>query len=134
MTLYLSQNCFGCFRRRFTIQADRTESDRFQTSKAKQALLFVNKKKQKNFVLRAVATAWPTPTVNRSFLVLFFKKEPRASVSSGLRRTDRVDDAGKIDAGMAAGDVFLVNLRGVAAQFRAGPAGFGRLLRQKQIF
>jgi hypothetical protein len=43
--------------------------------KKKQALLFVNKKKQKNFVLRAVATPETNPTVIRSFLLLFFKKE-----------------------------------------------------------
>jgi hypothetical protein len=41
----------------------------------------VNKKKQKNFVLRAVATPLPTPTVNRNFLLLFFKKEALSSFS-----------------------------------------------------
>jgi hypothetical protein len=38
-------------------------------------LLFVNKKEQKNFVLRAAATAVPQPARTKSFLVLFFKKE-----------------------------------------------------------
>jgi hypothetical protein len=43
----------------------------------KQALLFLKKKQQKNFwSLRALATALPTPAVNKNFLVLFFKKEP----------------------------------------------------------
>jgi hypothetical protein len=43
----------------------------------KQALLFLKKKQQKNFCLRwALATALPQPAVNKSFLVLFFKKEP----------------------------------------------------------
>jgi hypothetical protein len=42
----------------------------------KKALLFLQKKKQKNSYLRRVAApAGQTPTVNRSFLVLFFKKE-----------------------------------------------------------
>jgi hypothetical protein len=45
------------------------------SSTRQQALLFVNKKKQKNFVPRAVATASPTPAVSKSFLFLFFKKE-----------------------------------------------------------
>jgi hypothetical protein len=41
-----------------------------------QALLFVNKKKQKNFdLLRAVATPTPMPPRIKSFLLLFFKKE-----------------------------------------------------------
>jgi hypothetical protein len=35
----------------------------------------VNKKKQKILLLRAVAIAGPNPTISRSFLVLFFKKE-----------------------------------------------------------
>ncbi len=43
--------------------------------KRKQALLFLQKKKQKNFVLWDLALLLPTPAVNRSFLVLFFKKE-----------------------------------------------------------
>jgi hypothetical protein len=43
---------------------------------AKQALLFLQKKKQKNsYDLRAVAPAESNPAVNKSFLVLFFKKE-----------------------------------------------------------
>jgi hypothetical protein len=40
-----------------------------------QALLFLKKKQQKNFCLRW-AVALPTPAGNKSFLVLFFKKEP----------------------------------------------------------
>jgi short-subunit dehydrogenase len=43
-----------------------------------EALLFVNKKKQKTLSLRALAPSLPTPAGNRSFLVLFFKKEPLA--------------------------------------------------------
>jgi hypothetical protein len=47
--------------------------------KAKQALLFLQKKKQKNsYDLRAMAPPSPTPTVNKSFLLLFFKKEALA--------------------------------------------------------
>jgi hypothetical protein len=47
--------------------------------KREQALLFVNKKKQKNFaLLGALATALPQPPLSRSFLVLFLKKEPLA--------------------------------------------------------
>jgi hypothetical protein len=42
----------------------------------KQALLFLQKKKQKNSYLpRAVAPQSPTPLANKSFLLLFFKKE-----------------------------------------------------------
>jgi len=44
--------------------------------KGKEALLFLKKKKQKNFHLRrALATVSPTPPVSESFLLLFFKKE-----------------------------------------------------------
>jgi hypothetical protein len=53
----------------------------FETQTAKQTLLFVNKKKQKNFVLPAVANAGPTPTGIKSFLLLFFKKEVLSSLS-----------------------------------------------------
>ncbi len=50
---------------------------------AKQALLFLKKKKQKNFdSLRAVATPTPHPTINKSFLLLFFKKEALSYVST----------------------------------------------------
>jgi hypothetical protein len=55
---------------------------RFDDSKVRRgkALLFVNKKKQKNFIdsgARALAKISPTGSVLRrkSFLVLFFKKE-----------------------------------------------------------
>jgi hypothetical protein len=42
----------------------------------KEALLFVNKKKQKNFdFLAARATLWKHPPFSRSFSVFFFKKE-----------------------------------------------------------
>jgi hypothetical protein len=46
----------------------------------KEALLFVNKKKQKNFIYSGsadLARSRPTSTaqINKSFLVLFFKKE-----------------------------------------------------------
>jgi hypothetical protein len=47
--------------------------------RSKQALLFVNKKKQKNFDLWDLAEALPKPVVNKNFLVLFFKKEPLTS-------------------------------------------------------
>jgi alpha-beta hydrolase superfamily lysophospholipase len=48
----------------------------------KQELLFVNKKKQKNFDLRgAVASALPKPQRGKSFLLLFFKKEALAFTS-----------------------------------------------------
>jgi hypothetical protein len=43
---------------------------------SKEALLFVNKKKQKNFMSLHHAAATPVAQINRSFLVLFFKKEP----------------------------------------------------------
>jgi hypothetical protein len=48
--------------------------------KPSKRLLFVNKKKQKNFVLRAAATGVPQPARTKSLLVppagsLFFKKE-----------------------------------------------------------
>jgi hypothetical protein len=50
--------------------------------KVKQALLFLQKKKQKNACFRrAVAPASPIPTINKSFLVLFFKKEPLPSLA-----------------------------------------------------
>jgi hypothetical protein len=42
-------------------------------------LLFLKKKKQKNFrLLRAFVPTVPTPAGSKSFLVLFFKKEPLA--------------------------------------------------------
>jgi hypothetical protein len=42
----------------------------------KQALLFLQKKKQKNsYLLGDLAPALQTPAVSRSFLLLFFKKE-----------------------------------------------------------
>jgi hypothetical protein len=45
----------------------------------KQALLFLKKKKQKNFYFpRAVALPSPTPPMSKSFLLLFFKKEALA--------------------------------------------------------
>jgi hypothetical protein len=48
--------------------------------KDKQALLFVNKKKQKNFInagaeVLATGSLKCTDQINKSFLVLFFKKE-----------------------------------------------------------
>jgi hypothetical protein len=44
--------------------------------KVKQALLFLQKKKQKNSCfLLALAPPSPQPAVSKSFLVLFFKKE-----------------------------------------------------------
>jgi hypothetical protein len=52
---------------------------------ARKALLFLKKKKQKNFyLLRALATTAPTPAISKSFLLpqagsLFFKKEALAS-------------------------------------------------------
>jgi hypothetical protein len=46
-------------------------------------LLFVNKKKQKNFdLLGAVAAASPKPAIPKSFLLLFFKKEVLACLPS----------------------------------------------------
>jgi len=48
----------------------------------KKALLFLQKKKQKNsYLRRAVATALPAPAVSKSFLLLFFKKEVIALLS-----------------------------------------------------
>jgi len=46
----------------------------------KEALLFLKKKKQKDFFMGAWALAVKTPMlqIQRSFLVLFFKKEPLA--------------------------------------------------------
>jgi hypothetical protein len=55
---------------------------------SKQAVLFVNKKKaprrgQKNFALReALALASPNRPCNKSFLLLFFKKESLSYVLS----------------------------------------------------
>jgi hypothetical protein len=47
-----------------------------ETSKAKEDLLFVNKKKQKNFdSLKHLALTVANPAGIRSFLLLFFKKE-----------------------------------------------------------
>jgi hypothetical protein len=49
----------------------------------KQAVLFVQKKNQKNaYLLGAVAPKLQQPAVNKSFLLLFFKKEALASSSS----------------------------------------------------
>jgi hypothetical protein len=43
---------------------------------SKKALLFLQKKKQKNsYLLRDVALAVNEPAVSKSFLLLFFKKE-----------------------------------------------------------
>jgi hypothetical protein len=39
-------------------------------------LLFVNKKKQKNFLTWAGGARTPRRRINKSFLVLFYKKEP----------------------------------------------------------
>jgi hypothetical protein len=51
-----------------------------QLKESKQALLFY-KKEAKNFhLLRALATPVPRPPVSKSFLVLFFKKEPLPSL------------------------------------------------------
>jgi len=48
--------------------------------RAKQALLFLQKKKQKNsYLLGAVAPAGQAPALSKSFLLLFFKKEALAS-------------------------------------------------------
>jgi hypothetical protein len=41
---------------------------------SQEALLFVNKKKQKNFVLRAVATSAPNPAGAEVFWFFFSKK------------------------------------------------------------
>jgi len=47
----------------------------------KKELLFVNKKKQKNFDSFGAALIKPaTHQTNKSFLVLFFKKEPLSCV------------------------------------------------------
>jgi hypothetical protein len=46
-------------------------------AESKQALLFLQKKKQKNsYLLRTVALDGQTSARRKSFLVLFFKKEP----------------------------------------------------------
>ncbi len=51
----------------------------------KKALLFLQKKKQKNsYLLRVVALAMQLPRVDESFLLLFFKKETLAFVSAVL--------------------------------------------------
>jgi len=42
----------------------------------RKALLFVNKKKQKNFDFLATLLKPAPPPTHKSFLVLFFKKEP----------------------------------------------------------
>jgi hypothetical protein len=47
--------------------------------KESEALLFVNKKKQKNFVLAGVGNAVATARRTKSFLLLFFKKERLSS-------------------------------------------------------
>jgi hypothetical protein len=44
--------------------------------KGKQALLFLQKKQQKNsYLLGVLATAGQNPATNKSFLLLFFKKD-----------------------------------------------------------
>jgi hypothetical protein len=49
---------------------------RLEKQKAKEALLFVNKKKQKNFdYLKPRPRSSPNPQENRSFLLLFSKKK-----------------------------------------------------------
>ncbi len=49
--------------------------------KDKQDVLFLQKKNQKNSYLRwDLAPAPPTPAVNKSFLLLFFKKEAFALI------------------------------------------------------
>jgi len=49
--------------------------------KEKQALLFLKKKQQKNFCYSgATHERAATHQVNKSFLVLFFKKEPLSSL------------------------------------------------------
>jgi hypothetical protein len=51
------------------------------------ALLFLKKKKQKNFhLLRVVALSLPRPAINESFLLLFFKKEALASLNASVCR------------------------------------------------
>jgi hypothetical protein len=48
-------------------------------AKAKGRLLFVNKKKQKNFVNAgqwALSRTRPLPSINKSFCAAFFKKRP----------------------------------------------------------
>jgi hypothetical protein len=47
----------------------------FEGAKEKQALLFVNKKKQKNFVPRAMAPASPRPRETKVFCCFFSKKQ-----------------------------------------------------------
>jgi UDP-GlcNAc:undecaprenyl-phosphate GlcNAc-1-phosphate transferase len=52
----------------------------------KQALLFLQKKQQKNsYLLGALALPEPQPPTSKSFLVLFFKKEPPSSPSKRPR-------------------------------------------------
>jgi hypothetical protein len=56
-----------------------------ETSKAKQDLLFVNKKKQKNFdYLKHLTLTMANPAGTRRFLLLFFKKE---ALSCGSRQS-----------------------------------------------
>jgi len=51
----------------------------------KKALLFLQKKKQKNsYLLRVLAPALQTPAESKSFLLLFFKKEALSSTSIRL--------------------------------------------------
>jgi hypothetical protein len=53
--------------------------------KVSKSLLFLQKKKQKNsYLLGALSPPLPRPAVNKSFLLLFFKKEV---LSSFLNRT-----------------------------------------------
>jgi hypothetical protein len=53
-----------------------------ETQKAKQALLFVNKKKKKNFdSLKHLALTMINPAGIKSFLHLYFKKEALSCVS-----------------------------------------------------
>jgi len=51
----------------------------------KKVPIFLQKKKQKtSYLLGALLLAVPTPTFGKSFLVLYFKKEPLASFSKPL--------------------------------------------------
>jgi hypothetical protein len=51
-----------------------------QFGKAKKSASFLKKRSKKLSVLRALAPAGPAPTVNESFLLLFFKKEALPSL------------------------------------------------------
>jgi hypothetical protein len=55
------------------------------TDEGKNALLFLQKKKQKNsWMLAVVATPVTEPAVSKSFLLLFFKKEVLARLLMGM--------------------------------------------------